>query len=169
MRAAELLGPLAVRANVTFDARRGRRNLWIVAATGGREAAALRVGHGGDDLETAVARTDTPDGAVFEFASAIGALRAKVTFPADGRALVRCTTSLLPARDVAIPFWPRDLYVLGSPSGTVHTAQRGLRSGVVFASTDDPAPRTLFYFQNFSSLTAYFEATKRSPADTVGG
>jgi hypothetical protein len=68
-----------------------------------------------------------------------------------------------------MPFWPRDLYVLGAPAGTVHTAQRGLRSGIVFASTGQPAPCTLFYFQNFSSLTDYFEATKRSPSDTVGG
>ena len=106
---------------------------------------------------------------MFEFASAIGALRAKVTFPADDRAMVRCTTSVLPSRDVAVPFWPRDVYVLDAPSGTVHTAQRGLRSGIVFAGASDPAPCTLFYFQNFSSLTDYFEATKRSPSDTVGG
>ena len=165
---AEPLGRLTTRANVTFDARRGRRNLWLVAGVDGRDVAALRIGHGGDDLDAPVTRTETADGVVFEFASAIGALRAKVTFPGDG-ALVRCTTSLLAAGDVAIPFWPRDLYVLDAPSGTVHTAQRGLRSGVVFASTDDPSPCTLFYFQNFSSLTDYFEATKRSPSDSVGG
>ena len=169
VRDAEPLGDLAARDNVAFDARRGRRNLWVVASLHGREVAALRVGHGGDELTAPVGRTDTPDGAVFEFASALGAVRAKLTFPADGSALVRCTTSLLPARDVAIPFWPRDLCVLGAPTGTVHTAQRGLRSGVVFASTEDPAPCTLFYFQDFSSLTGYFEATKRSPGDSVGG
>jgi hypothetical protein len=169
VREAERLGPLATRANVSFDARRGRRNLWIVATVDGRDAVALRVGDGGHDLEAPITRTDSPDGAVFEFASAIGALRAKLTFPSDGRAMVRCTTSLLPARDVAVPFWPRDVYVLDAPSGSVHTAQRGLRSGIVFAGTSDPAPCTLFYFQNFSSLTDYFEATKRSPSDTVGG
>src|SRR5947209_2236358 len=169
VRDAERLGHLAAHENVSFDARRGRRNLWMVASLDGRDVAALRIGHGGDELTTPVGRTDRTDGAVFEFASALGALRAKVTFPADGRALVRCTTSLLPAHDVPIPFWPRDLFALGAPAGTVHTAQRGLRSGVVFASTDDPAPCTLFYFQSFSSLTDYFEATKRSPSDTVGG
>ena len=42
VRAAERLGPLATRANVTFDARRGRRNLWIVASVDGRESVALR-------------------------------------------------------------------------------------------------------------------------------
>ncbi len=169
VRDAENLGPLATRAGVAFEARRGRGNLWIVARLGEREVAALRVGHGGDELHAPVARTDTPDETVFEFSSALGALRAKVSFPADGRPMVRCTTSLLPSRDVPMPFWPRDLYVLDAPAGTIHTAQRGLRSGIVFASTDDPVGCTLFYFQNFSSLTEYFTATHRTPADRVGG
>ena len=166
---AARLGPLETRAGVTFDVRQGRRNLWLVASIDGRERVALRIGHGGDDIAVPAGRTDTPDGIVFEFASALGALRAKIAFPADGSALVRCTTSLLPAHDLALPFWPRDLYVLGATGRNLHTAQRGLRSGIVFASTDQPAPCTLFYFQNFSSLTEYFEATKRSPSDTVGG
>src|ERR1700736_1255483 len=158
VRDAEPLGGLATRAGVSFDARRGRRGLWIVASTGGRAIAGLRAGWSGDDLDAPVTRTDTPAGVVFEFASALGAQRAKVTFPAEAQAIVRCTTSVLPARDVAVPFWPRDLYVLGAPVGTVHTAQRGLRSGIVFASASDPVPCTLFYFQNFSSSTDYFEA-----------
>src|SRR4030088_2549665 len=91
VRGAGALGPLATRGNVTFDARRGRRNLWIVAGVDGREVAALRIGHGGDDLQTEIGRTDTQDGVVFEFASALGALRAKVTFPTDDSAMVRCT------------------------------------------------------------------------------
>jgi hypothetical protein len=168
VREAERLGPLAVRGRVAFEARRGRGNLWVVASIDGRELAALRAGHGGDELTTAVTRTDADGETVFEFASALGALRTKVSCPAEGSATIRCTTTLLPGHDVAIPFWPRDLYAL-APSGTVHTAQRGLRSGIVFASTEDPAPCSLFYLQNFSSLTGYFEATKRSPADSVGG
>jgi len=96
VREAERLGLLATYANVTFDARRGHRNLWIVAAVGGGDAAALRVGDGSHDLAAPVTRTDTPDGAVFEFASAVGAMRANVAFPADDRAMVRCTTSCCP-------------------------------------------------------------------------
>ncbi len=169
VRDAEPLGALATRANVTFEARRGRGNLWIVARLGGRDVAALRAGHGGDELHPPVTRTDAAGETVLEFSSALGALRAKISFPAYGRALVRCTTSLLPAREVPMPFWPRDLYVLDAPAGTVHTAQRGPRTGIAFASTDDPFPCTLFYWQNFSSLTDYFEAAHRTPADCVGG
>ena len=170
LRDADDLGLLATRGHVQFRAAGGRRNLWIVASIGGRDVAALRAGHGIDELTTPVARVpDGSGGTTFEFASALGAFRAKVTFPADDRALVRCTTSLLPSRDVTVPFWPRDLHALDAPAGTVHTAQRGLRSGIAFASSAEPAAYTLFYFQNFSALTDYFEATKRSPADCVGG
>ena len=164
---AAALGVLAQLHGVTFEARQGRGNIWIVATIGGREVAALRAGPGGDPL-TGVTRTDTEDGVVFEFASAIGALRTKVAFPADDSATVRCTTSIVPARDTAITHWPRDLHAFAS-AGTVHTSGRGLRSGVIFASADESVPATLFYLQDFSSLTEYFEATKRTPADSVGG
>ena len=170
LRAADPLAKLAVRDGVRFDARGGRRNLWIVAGLDGRDVVALRCGHGIDELTIPIARVSDDGGVTtFEFASALGAFRTKIAFPLDGSPLVRCTTSLLPSEDVGIPFWPRDLYVLDAPTGSVHTAQRGLRSGIVFASSAEPAACTLFYLQNFSSLTEYFEATKRSPADSVGG
>jgi hypothetical protein len=170
LRDTEDLGALATRGRVQWRALRGRRNLWIAASIDGRDVAALRAGHGIDELTTPVARVPDGDGVItFEFASALGAFRAKIAFPSDDSALVRCTTSLLPSRDVAVPFWPRDLYALDAPAGTIHTAQRGLRSGIVFASSGEPAPYTLFYFQNFSALTEYFESTQRSPADRVGG
>lgn len=167
VREAKQTARLGERAAVTFDARWGRRNLWVVASVGAREIVALRAGHGSDDLTNASV-TSTPAGTVFEFASASGAFRAKIAYPADDRPTLRCTTSFLPARDTSVPFWPRDLYVLNVPSGTVHTTQRGLRSGIVFASAYDPS-FSLFYFQNFSSLSEYFELTKRSPSDSVGG
>jgi hypothetical protein len=164
---ADALGRLTSVGGIAFDVRRGRRNLWIVAAVGEHDVAALRAGHGSDDLAS-VTRSDTPDGAVLEFTSAIGALRTKIVFPTGDGTPIRCTTSLLPAEDVAVPYWPRDLYAL-APAGTVHTVQRGLRSGIVFASTESPVACSLFYFQDFSSLTDYFEATKRSPSGSVGG
>ena len=166
LRDAEGLGDLTDCDGISFGARRGRRNLWIVAHANGRDVAALRLGHGADELRN-VTRSDLPDGAVFEFTSSIGAFRAKIAFPAEAGP-IRCTTSLLPAQDTTVAYWPRDLYAL-APNGTVHTTQRGLRSGIVFASTGSPVPCVLFYFQDFSSLTDYFELTNRSPSSSVGG
>ena len=82
---------------------------------------------------------------------------------------MRCTTSLLPVEDTCINDWPRDLYAAEPDGGTIYTHQRGLRSGIVFASGRMPVPFSIFYFQHFSSLTDYFTQTKRTPADTVGG
>lgn len=161
--------PLAAFGDVAFRMRQGRRSLWLVASVRGRDVAALRAGFSADDLAD-VRQSPGPDGSVvYEFASSLGAMRTKVAFPADGHATARCTTSLLPARDVVISWWPRDLFPVDAPAGTVHTAQRGLRTGIVFASAPDPAPCSLFYLQDFSSLNDYFAQTKRSPADTVSG
>jgi hypothetical protein len=162
-------GCIAARGKTTFSVRQGGANLWIVAAIDGEEVAALRIGHGGVRIDGPITRSGSADAEVFEFATELGALRAKIAFPAEDHAIVRCTTTLLPARDLALPFWPRDLYVLNASDGTIHTSQRGLRSGIVFAAARGATPRTLFYFQNFSSLTDYFAATKRTPADSVGG
>ncbi|HEX3466792.1 MAG TPA: hypothetical protein VHT05_01685 [Candidatus Elarobacter sp.] len=163
------LGALGGEAEVRYAMRRGRANLWIVASLDGADALALRVGHGVDELAGDVTRAETPDGIVFEFATAHAAFRAKVAFPAEDRRLIRVTTSVLPTRALAVPFWPRDLSVLLTERGTVHTAQRGARSGIVFAGSSEQAPCTLFYLQNFSALTEYFEATNRGPAGSVGG
>lgn len=75
----------------------------------------------------------------------------------------------LPTQDIRVTNWPRDFYPVDANGGTVHTSQRGLRSGIVFASAVAPVPFTVFYFQNFSSLNDYFTETKRTPTDTVGG
>jgi hypothetical protein len=162
------LGGLAEFGDVAFRMRQGRRHLWVVATVGGRDACALCAGFSADDLVFGEQST-APDGTLTcEFASSLGAMRAKIAFPSEGHATVRCTTSLLPARDVVVSWWPRDLYPLAN-EGTVHTSQRGLRSGIVFASTEEPAQFSLFYLQDFSSLNDYFAQTKRSPADSVGG
>ena len=168
LEAATDLGPLAEFGDVSFGLRRGRRNVWIVAAIAGEHVAALRASFSSEDL-AGVERSPGPDGTVvLDIASAIGAVRTKIAFPSRDHATVRCTTSLLPVRDVVASSWPRDLYAI-APAGTVHTSQRGLRTGIVFASTDAPTPCTLFYLQDFSSLTDYFSLTKRSPSGSVSG
>lgn len=156
-------------AGITVRVLRGRCNLWLVVGCAGRDVAALRSGHPGAELRPEVTPTRRGSELVFEFASSLGAWRTKLSFPSEEGRTLRCTTSLLPSEDLAIPFWPRDLYALDAPEGTVHTAQRGLRSGIVFASAEHPEPRTLWYFQDFSSSTDFFSVTKKSPSGCVGG
>lgn len=169
LRDARGLSALESRGGVAVRVARGSRNIWLIFALGKTDAMTLRLGPNVGDIRN-VAQSATSDGGfMFEFANPLGAARVKVTFPIPGKPAVRCTTSLIPSSDTAITYWPRDLYALNSPTGKVHTFQRGLRTGIVFGTTDLPVPFAFFYLQNFSTLTEYFSATKRTPADTVAG
>lgn len=168
LRGAARLATLGRRGDVAFELRGGKTTMWVVARRGRAELLALRSGLDADvDGEPIV--SDTPDGHVCEWQTALGAMRLKIAFPAEGRATVRCTTSLLPVREVCPTSVSRDLFVLNDAAGTIHTTQRGLRSGVFFASYTDPSPFSVIYLQEFSSLTEFFEVTGGSPAGTVGG
>lgn len=163
------LGSLGTFDAVSLAARRGRQNLWLIVSTGGAEVLAWRHGPNAGEITNLERSTIGEDAVQFEYATALGPLRTKVVFPSAGRPAIHCTTSLLPAADTAILYWPRDLYVLGNEEGKIYTCQRGLRTGIVFAGADSPAAFSLFYLQDFSSLTEYLEAVRRSPGDTVGG
>lgn len=162
---AETLETLATAGEFAFEARRGARDFWIVVSRAGTEVAALRAGGSPDGF----AHCFAADQGTFELSCSLGAIRIKLTFPGEGQPLLRCTTSLLPSRDMLVPYWPRDLYILDETPGTLHAVQRGPRSGVLFASTGSADPFSFFYFQNFSALSEFFEVTKQSPADRVGG
>jgi hypothetical protein len=88
---------------------------------------------------------------------------------------LRMTVELTPSAPLLIPFLPRDLYPLDADDdplgarGAVEAAQRGLNSGIVFLHVDEPAFGNLLYFQNLTSMNAYFRATETSPDGAVGG
>jgi hypothetical protein len=163
------LGEVFEKHELAIRAEQTRGNLLLVFALGAADVLALRLGHDVDD-SGGVGRFACEDGGVqFEYTTRLGAMRTKLRFPRADVALVRCTTSLVPSADAPISRWPRDLHVLGDVSGTVHTAQRGPRTGIVFATSYEPTPYTVFYLQDFSSLADYARATQTGWADTVGG
>ncbi|GAC1412441.1 MAG: hypothetical protein NVS2B17_24780 [Candidatus Velthaea sp.] len=168
VQAAEKLFELGDIGSIAFDVRRGTQSFWIVASIDRRQLVAHRAGYGLDPAAE-ITISETNAGRVLEARSAFGALRVKIGKPHPDAKMIRCTTSVLASDDVPLPYWPRDLYLPQAPEGTIHAVQRGLRSGVLFLSAVKPAPFSIFYFQDFSSLTAYFDAVKRSPKDTVGG
>jgi len=155
------VGELSIRT------AQGERNLWVVLSLRGTRVVALRLGPNLGYIAHLQRRTAVDGSWVYEFTTSIGPMRARVSVDKSGT--LRCTSSLIPTEDTAFSYWPRDLYAVDNERGTVHTHQRGLRGGIVFASHDAPSPYSLFYFQHFSSLTEYFRETKRTPADTVGG
>jgi hypothetical protein len=169
LRDARDLCPVQSTGGIDVRAAAGKRNVWLIFTLGKADALALRVGPNVGEIHSIGQSTNSDGSLVFEFLTPLGAARAKVVSPIAGKPAVRCTTSLIPSADTTITYWPRDLYALNSSSGVLHTFQRGLRTGIVFGTTDSPVPFTFFYMQNFSALTEYFSASKRSPADTVAG
>jgi hypothetical protein len=93
----------------------------------------------------------------------------------DGAApVIEMTCTLTPARAIAIPFLPRDLYMLdeeGIPGGQgqVEAGQRGMNSALCFVRLDTPGPASLLYWQDLTALNPYFAATGTKPDGVVGG
>jgi hypothetical protein len=164
---APRLTELGQRGDVSYELRAGLENFWVVATDGRSDIVSLRCGVGAPiEGEPSLSRVD--DEWVCDWRTSLGAVRLKIAFPKSAELAVRCTTSLLPARDALLTPM-RDLFGPAGCSGEVHTTQRGLRTGIVYASYKAPVTASVLYLQNFSSLTDLFEATQTSPAGTVGG
>jgi hypothetical protein len=91
-----------------------------------------------------------------------------------GMAVLELTCSFTPTRAIAIPFLPRDLYMLderGMPGGdgNVEAAQRGMNSALCFLRLEAPGPASLLYWQDLTALNPYFAATGTKPDGVVGG
>lgn len=159
----------------TFNVLTTRQSLWVQVVFPGGGQALLR----GAYCPGEAIRLDNPeedgDRVVFHLGSAVGRFRVEISRPVSRRALLRITTSLRPETALTLPYWPRDLLLLGqdgSPLGTegkVHATQHASASGLQFLSLEQPRSGSLFYLQNFSALNAYFEKTKTAPTMTVGG
>jgi len=89
--------------------------------------------------------------------------------------VLRYTTLLKPAKDLLIPFWPRDILATtksGNPentAGQIHASQWGTRSGFIYMSMTRPKSASIFYLQNLTALSNYCQQTETSAGDSVGG
>ncbi|MBV8490239.1 MAG: hypothetical protein JO199_06900, partial [Candidatus Eremiobacteraeota bacterium] len=167
-RGARILATLGRRGPMTYDVRAGAKNLWITACKQTRPIFGLRCGLEAS-IEGDVDFRAGDDVSVFTWRTKAGAFRVKICFPAAGETTLRCTTSVLPTREIHVSAATRDLFSLDEFAATVHTTQRGLRSGILFATCPEPLDVGVLYFQDFSSLNEFFEQTQTTPADTVGG
>ncbi|MGX5820084.1 hypothetical protein ACWKWU_17940 [Chitinophaga lutea] len=101
-----------------------------------------------------------------------GEYSVEIDFPDPAMPLFRCRTRLIPAMDISITCWPRDLVPLGSgklPDGELHVSQMGLRSGLLYFSCYGKECSSLLYFQNLTSLAGYNIDTQTSAGHTVSG
>ncbi len=84
-------------------------------------------------------------------------------------------TVLKPAKDLTIPYWPRDIIATGKSGnaenifGKIHASQVGTRSGMLYMSMTKPKSGSVLYLQNLTALAAYCQQTETSAGNTVGG
>lgn len=148
-------------------------SLWLIADQP-RGGVALRVAYCPAG-ELRVREADGGDAWTVDVATSLGPVRSVIQFPPSRRRLIRATSRLIPTVPTPIGEWPRDLvpygahHDSGATDGTVHTAQRGPRSGAIYGTTTEPLELTFLYLQDFSGSSPYFEHTRTSPAGTVSG
>ena len=166
-----------------FDIVEGEQSLWIVARFPAGGEIALRAAYCPYNNITIHEMTSIDDGVEHglengldvHLSSITGEYHIRLEFPSPDRTLMRCTTTLIPAAPLFIPYWPRDVIPLGTlddlihPEGVIYAKQVKARSGLVYFSMSKPQAGSVLYFQNLTALNDYAEQTKTSLAEVVGG
>lgn len=151
-------------------------DLWIIAhwKDGGRVA--FRAAHAAGAELSMSKMQEEHDTMIFELESNIMRIRVALSFPGSESPMFRYTTTINPAFDMVVPYWPRDILPLFSTSvkaqntnGTIHASQTGNRSGLLFFSLENPDCGSVFYFQDLSALSKYCQHTQTSASGLVGG
>lgn len=150
--------------------------LWFVAEwqNGGRVA--FRAAYAANDRLAVSQIRDEENELMISLTGSTGRIRIRLRFPDLSQAIFRYETTLIPAFDMLIPYWPRDIMPLfkeegrvQNTSGTMHASQIGTRSGNLFFSINRPETGSVFYFQNLTALNKYCQDTESSAGDLVGG
>lgn len=132
--------------------------LWLIT----QYSLAIRLAHApGGGLEI-VKSTESSNGIQLRLRSVIGKFNVSVSVD---EAIIHYVTSIEPAIDLSVPFWPRD--VVANAKGKIHVRQVGTRSGLIYA--DSQKRGAFLYFQNLTSLADYNQQTETSCANVVGG
>ncbi|MGE5377273.1 MAG: hypothetical protein ACM3XO_19630, partial [Bacteroidota bacterium] len=161
----------------------GDQSLWIVTTFPKGGEVALRAAYCPynhieiNEIRTFGNQVDNsyPKGMEIQLGSVTGEYLVHLEFPRPDRAMMRCTTTLVPAAPLFVPYFPRDIIPLGvpddliHPEGIIYTSQVGPRSGMVYFSLSKPQAGTVMYFQNLTSLNDFAKNTKTSLQDVVGG
>ncbi|HEY4196785.1 MAG TPA: hypothetical protein VGM63_14680, partial [Mucilaginibacter sp.] len=153
------------QASYTFNIYLTADSLWIIAK--GRTRLAFRLAYTpAADLKLS-RHQQTKTGSHFYLLSVIGQISVELEWPVQNDDLLHYKTSLTPAADLFIPFWPRDV-IASQPGGEIRISQEGTRSGLIYAQLPKKAGAFL-YFQNLTALAAYCDQTQTSCANVVGG
>jgi len=150
-------------------------SLWLLITwpSGGRIAARMAYAPNSDIHIKKV--TEADQHVSFYIDAVIGSYTVKLEISDELIPVCRYTTTLTPATELLVPFWPRDIVALNKqdnptqPGGKIHAGQWGTRTGFVYFSMDRPHSGSVYYLQNLTALADYCQETESSAGDTVGG
>ena len=162
--------------NFEFNIYSTTDSVWVVTdmPNGGRAAFRAAYTPGGE-LEVEES-TSNERGVDLVLSSAIGKQKLNITIEQEeDYPVLRYTTVLIPAKDLLLPYWPKDMLFTGrnenpeNTAGQIHAGQFGTRTGFLYLSQTRPESATILYLQNLTALSEYCDQTETSAGDTVGG
>lgn len=145
-------------------------SLWISATFEEGSRVGFRAAYLPDGFTDVKAKSDN-DTCSVQLDACIGRFHIDIAWPEAGQTVLRYTTSLHPAADICVPYWPRDIVVYGKkvPDGEIAVVQKGARSGLLYGIFKEPAAGSFLYLQNLTALDTYSTDTETSAAGIVGG
>jgi hypothetical protein len=164
---------------VTYGVFHEQRSLWIRARWPEGAAVAFCAAYAFDSPTRLVdVEQQQPNEWRIRLHTVAGEYTVQVELPAANQPVLHWNTTLRPSTLLRVQAWPRDIVPIGAcgdtsdTRGVVHAAQRGITGNVLFTSMTEPAHLSrgsLLYVQNLGALTSYFEHTKCSALERVGG
>ena len=153
----------------------GQDALWMFVRRSGRGGIAVRAAHAPGGCVKPKLKDHGKAGLEVKFESAIGDHLIQIEHHRDEVSILRVKSAFEPRVNLLVPFFPRDVYPLDQRDdplgavGRVEAGQRGLNAGVCYFRMTEPALGSVLYFQNLTSMNAYYKATNTKPDGAVGG
>jgi hypothetical protein len=152
-------------------------SIWIQVRMFDGGSVAFRTAYSpGADLEVVDVSGEVRQEVELHLFSPIGKQRVIITIDtAQPFPVLHYRTLLVPAKDMLIAGWPRDILFTGTKEnaeqteGKIHASQFGARTGFLYLTETMPKSATMLYVQNLTALNDYCQQTETSLGDTVGG
>jgi hypothetical protein len=162
--------------NFAFQVFQTSDSVWIQTIMPNGGSVAFRVAYSPGGLLAPIESSENGEGIDLLLNSVYGKQKVGISLALEtSDSVLRYTTTLTPAKDLLLSYWPKDILFTGkndnpeNTAGQIHASQFGTRTGFIYMSQTRPKSATLLYLQNLTALSAYCDQTETSLADTVGG
>jgi hypothetical protein len=142
----------------TFNGHITSDSLWVYVSWANSANLGFRPVYAPDGTLEITDSNEIEDGYEFNLTSLAGRYHVEIRILKGEKPVLHYTTTLTPAADLLIPFWPRDIIALGKDgkpektAGNIVVNQVGTRSGQLYFMLDKPRAGAVFYLQNLTAL-----------------